>query len=162
MPKSHGQSDTILRRFMGGTATPLTTTYVNLLTTLPTFSNPTGWVEWRSATDTPIVRKVVNVDGATQPYWSEPFIDGNKKYVDNVGLINWTAAVDVATLLDGTQTILGVGVFDTLSCTYSGGVPENQAALDQLIYWEELPNNLIVSNGEAVVFLDGNLKVTEQ
>ena len=158
MPKSHAQSDTILRRFTGGTATPLTTTYVNLLTTMPTFSNPTGWVEWRSATDTPIVRKVVNIDGATEPYWSEPFVDSNLKYIKNIGLVIWSDT-ETQTLLDGSQTVLGVGVFTTASTTYSSGVPTD---LTDLIYWQELPSSLTFTNEEAVVFLDGNLKVTEQ
>jgi hypothetical protein len=62
-------------------------------------------------------------------------------------------------LLDGSQTVLGVGVFTTVSTTYSSGVPTD---LTDLIYWQELPSSLTFTNDEAVVFLDGNLKVTEQ
>ena len=158
MPKSHGQSDTILRRFTGGTATPFASTYVNLLTAVPTVSTPTGWVEWRSATNTPIDRKVVNNDSSTQPYWSDPFINQNQKYIKNTGSISWTSS-DTTTLLDGSQTVVGVGVFTSASTSYTSGIPD---VLTDLVYWTELPNNLTFVNNEAVLFLDGDLKVTEQ
>jgi len=159
MPKSHAQSDTILRRFIGSAASPIATTYVNLLTTMPTSSNPTGWVEWRSATDTPIDRiRIHGSSSSGSPYWSEPFVDSNLKYIKNIGLVIWSDT-ETQTLLDGSQTAVGVGVFTTASTTYSSGVPTD---LTDLIYWQELPSSLTFINEEAVVFLDGNLKVTEQ
>lgn len=160
MPKSHAQSDTILRRFIGSAASPFSATYVNLLTAAPTASNPTGWVEWRSATNTPIVRKRVfnstQTDGS--PYWSDPFIDSNLKYIKNTNAIQWDT-LDTTTLLDASQTVVGVGVFTSASTSYASGVPD---VLTDLVYWTELPNSLTFTNTEAVVFLDGDFKVTEQ
>ena len=159
MPKSHAQSDTILRRFTGSAASAISSTYVNLLTTLPTFSNPTGWVEWRSATNTPLARiRVFSSSSDGSPYWSDPFIDENLKYIKNVGTVVWSTT-DTDVLLDDSQTVVGVGVFTTVSTAYTDGVPQS---LNDLVYWQELPSSLTFTNQEAVTFLDGNLKVTEQ
>lgn len=161
MPKSHAQSDSVLQRLKGLTAPPIAETWVNLLTTLPTDSIPQGYVEWRSATSTIIPRKRVygsSSDGS--PSWSSPTVDGNAKKVVNVGSVSWSET-ELATLLDGTQVIKGVGVWKSGNVVYADGVPMIMFLTD-LIYWEPLPSNLTVKNGEAVVFLDGNLKVTEQ
>ena len=163
MPKSHAQSDTILRRFIGVTASSFPATYVNLLTAAPTASNPTGWVEWRSETNTPIVRKQVfnslQTDGS--PYWSDPFIDSNLKYIKNTNAISW-ASSDTTTLLDASQTVVGVGVFTTVETQYGNNASGTPDVLTDLVYWTELPNSLTFVNNEAVLFLDGDLKVTEQ
>lgn len=159
MPKSHAQSDTILRRFMGTAASSITATYVNLLTAVPTGSEPTGWVEWRSATDTAIVRKriyAVSSDGS--PYWQGPTVDGDAKKITNSAGVEWGGS-DVATLLDDSQLIVGVGVFTTSSTTYSSGAPNSLA---DLIYWNTLTNNITASENGTVVFLAGDIKVTEQ
>lgn len=149
MPKSHAQSDKVLQRFNGLTAPPIAETWVNLLTTLPTSSIPDGWVEWRSDETTIIPRiRVYSQQSEGSPYWSSPSVEGNAKKIVNVGSLNWTSN-DLGTLLDGTQVIKGVGIWSHQTST-------------ALIYWEPLPSNLTITNGEAVVFLDGDLKVTEQ
>jgi len=158
MPKSHAQSDTILRRFTGSTAPSIPTTYVNLLTTLPTSSNPTGWVEWRESENAIIVRKQVYTDGATSPYWNDPEVQGDAKIVDNNGGISWSTT-DLGTLLDGAQVLKGVGVFTTATTSYTNGEP---GSLADLIYWAPLSSDMNITSGESVVFLDGSIQITEQ
>ena len=158
MPKSWLQSELILRRFTNADASIFTETWVGLLTTMPTASNPTGWVEWREAEDTPIVRKrVYQTADATEPMWTPPASEDNTYETHNSSGVTWSAS-DVATLLTGSQTILGVGVFITSSTSYSSGVP---TSLVDLIYWNTLTNNLTVTQDESVTFLTGKIKVTE-
>ena len=158
MPKSWSQSEIILRRFTTADASILAETWVSLLTIMPTTSNPTGWVEWRSAADTPIVRqRVYQTADATEPMWTPPASEDNTYETHNSSGVTWSTS-DTATLLTGSQTILGVGVFITSSTSYSSGVP---TSLVDLIYWNTLTTNLAVAQGESVTFLTGKIKVTE-
>jgi len=158
MGKSHGQSNAVLLRFVGTTAPAISTTYVGLLTTMPTANDPVGWVEWREAENTPIdrIRIYQDSDDGT-PSWSDPAIEGNTYETHNVGGTQW-GGTDLAILLDGSQLVVGAGVFTTASTTYTDGVPDT---LNHLIYWNTFANSLTVTQGESVTFLTGKIKVTE-
>jgi len=151
MGKSHGESDKFLRRFTGSPVPIISETWVALLTVMPTSSSPTGYQEWRETDTVIIVRKRVypeiQVD-TSLTYWSLPAVDGSAKEIHNVNGVRWSTS-ETTTLLDGSETILGVGIFG--SSTGS-----------DLLYWNEITTTLTVSQGEAVVFLDGKIKVTEQ
>jgi len=154
MGKSHGESDKFLRRFAGDTVPSISETWVGLLTVMPTSSSPTGYQEWRE-TDDPsdviIVRKRVYPgvqSNTTLPYWSDPAVDGSAKEIHNTNGVRWIST-ETSTLLNGAETVLGVGIF------------ASETGSD-LIYWNELTTNMTVSQGESVVFLDGKIKVTEQ
>mgnify|MGYP003626326718 CR=1 FL=1 len=159
MPKSWLQSEHILRRFTNHDAPKFATTYVGLLTAMPTASNPTGWVEWREAENTPIDRiRVFSTDPSDgTPYWSPPASEGDTYETHNVGGVQWTSD-DTEALLDGSQLVLGAGVFTSSSTSYTDGVPE---ALGDLIYWNTFTNSLTVTQDESVTFLTGKIKVTE-
>ena len=160
MPKSWLQSEHVLRRFTNHDAPKFATTYVGLLTATPTASNPTGWVEWREAENTPIDRiRVFSTDPSDgTPYWSPPASEGDTYETHNINGLSWSSS-DTATLLDDSQVILGAGVFTTASTSYTAGVPDS---LSDLIYWNTFTSSKTVSEQEAVVFLTGGIKITEQ
>lgn len=160
MTKSWLQSELVLRRFTIAAAPIFTATYIGLLTSIPTASNPVGWVEWFASTDTPVNRiRVFQTDPEDgTPYWSTPESEGDTYETHNVNGVRWSTA-DTNPLLDGSETIVGVGVFTSSSTTYSEGIP---TSLNDLIYWNTLTTNLTATQGESVVFLDGKIKVTEQ
>jgi len=160
MSKSWLQSQIVLRRFTNNVAPIIPETWVGLLTVMPTASNPTGWVEWREAENTPIDRIRIfqgDEEPLIPPYWSNPESEGNTYETHNVGGVRWSS-VQTTPLATGSQTIVGVGIFTSESTTYSDGEPEN---LTQLIYWNTLTNSLTVTQGESVTFLTGKIKVTE-
>ena len=160
MTKSWLQSELVLRRFTIAAAPIFTETYIGLLTSIPTASNPVGWVEWFASTDTPVNRiRVFQTDPEDgTPYWSTPESEGDTYETHNVNGVRWSDA-DTNPLLDGSETIVGVGVFTSSSTTYTDGIPNLP---NDLIYWNTLTTNLTATQGEAVVFLDGKIKVTEQ
>ena len=158
MSKSHGQSNAVLLRLTGTPAPAISTTYVSLLTIMPTASNPTGWVEWRESTNVPIIRKrIYQISDDTEPMWTLPAEEDNTFETHNSSGVTWSLS-DTATLITGVEVILGVGVFTSESTTYSDGTPDS---LTQLIYWNTLTTSLAVTQGESVTFLTGKIKVTE-
>lgn len=164
MTKSWLQSELVLRRFTIAAAPIFTETYIGLLTSIPTASNPVGWVEWFASTNTPVNRiRVFQTDPVSgdpdgEPHWSTPESEGDTYETHNVNGVRWSDA-DTNPLLDGSETIVGVGVFTSSSTTYTDGIPTSP---NDLIYWNTLTTNLTATQGESVVFLDGKIKVTEQ
>jgi hypothetical protein len=64
--------------------------------------------------------------------------------IHNSSVVGWTAVAG----LTGSVTVKGIGIFDQ----ETGG---------NLLYWDTLESERLVSNGDTYQFLTGSLKVRE-
>jgi len=128
----------MLRSLVGLAGTPALTTYVALLTALPTTDGDSGGGTLSSvgAVEWTLARKLVNTEAsATSPYWLRASgVNGGWK-MSNSGVITWSAADTTA--LSADTTILGVAVYDALT----GG---------NLWAWEPLDQERVAVVGQAV------------
>jgi len=135
----------MLRSLRGLTPAAFTETWVTLFTTAPTADTTAGVaaaVEWSPTSP----RSRVHSDGATEPYWWPVLAEtdeGARTY--NQGPIQWSSVAG----LSAAATVVSVGIYSASS----GGF---------LLYWQDLGQDRVVSNGDSVLFLQGSLKVTEQ
>lgn len=138
--KTHYWSQKCLSLIGGASVTGVTQTWVALLT-----ANPTG--DGADATDCPgLSRTQVYTSGSTTPYWSGAKSEGNKKFIDNVGTISWTAGATAAGWSD--EIIVGIGVYDS-------------ETNGNLLYWEALDTSRTFSAEEELAFVNGTFKIRE-
>lgn len=138
--KTHYWSQKCLSLIGSASVTGVTQTWVALLT-----ANPTG--DGTAATDCPgLTRTQVNTSGTTAPYWSGAKSEGDKKFIDNVGTISWTADTTGNGWTD--KVIVGIGVYDS----QTGG---------NLVYWEALDSSRTLPAEQELAFVTGTFKIRE-
>jgi len=126
----------ILRKCFRGTdfTTPTSTT-VHLHTGDPTEAGDQNEVDisdWDNYSE-----QIVNVDGATSPYWTDATEDSGRKVVSNVGVVDF-----------GTASIITPVVVSWVTV---------KDHLGNALYVGELPTPLTVNDGNPVSFPDGQL-----
>jgi hypothetical protein len=146
--KTNPVSAAVLDLFRNSGISPYGSTWVTLFTTNPTSDGDgstygSGYVEW-TATGARV--RVYNVS-TSDPHWTAPAVDSefpNRMEIHNSSVVGWTAVAG----LTGSVTVKGIGIFDQ----ETGG---------NLLYWDTLESERLVSNGDTYQFLTGSLKVRE-
>lgn len=125
--------------WMKGTAYPTApvTTYVALLTTLPTDNNGTGLVEV-TTTGTAYARQAVT----SSTGWSAVSTSGSLQQMSNAAAVTYAAATA------NYGTVVGVAVYDAVTA-------------GNLLYFAPLAANQVVNNGNTFSFLAGALVIQE-
>lgn len=121
--------------FRGQDFTTPTSTTVHLHTGDPSEAGDQNEVDVADWTD--YSEQTVNVDGATDPYWSAIVNDSDSKAVENVGVVDFGNAAIVNPVVVSHVTV--------------------RDHLGNVLYVGALPSSLTVNNGNPVSFPDGTL-----